>query len=90
MWGFLSLLDAVFSRNIEDVLKEFNLDDEIREAVLKKTGVLGLILRTILDYERDNILIMEKHFNKLGINNNVFNEVMLDSFNYACNIGLQH
>jgi EAL and modified HD-GYP domain-containing signal transduction protein len=88
--GLLSLMDAVFNRKIEDVLKEFNLDNEIKEAVLMKTGVLGLVLKTIMDYERDNILMLEKHFNMLGINNNIFNEVMLDSFNYACNIGLQH
>jgi len=88
--GIISLMDAVFNRKIEDVLKEFNLDDEIREAVLHKTGVLGLVLRTVLDYEKDDILKLENNFERLGIDHNAFNEVMLDSFNYACNIGLQH
>lgn len=88
--GLLSLMDVVFNMKIEDVLKQFNLSDEIKDAVVKKNGVLGLILKTVMDYERDNVLMMEKHFNLLGINNRIFNEVMLDSFNYACNIGLQH
>ncbi|ADD69629.1 diguanylate phosphodiesterase [Denitrovibrio acetiphilus DSM 12809] len=84
--GLMSLMDAVFNKTKEDVMKEFNLDTEIKDAVISHKGMLGKILKTIEDYEKDNIIMLDEHFKALGIKVGSFNEIMLDSFNYACTI----
>lgn len=81
--GLISLMDAVFNRNIDDVINEFNLDAEIKSAVTEKAGELGMLLKTMLDYETDDMLSLKNDFEAMGINFEKFNEIMLQSFEEA-------
>lgn len=85
--GLISLMDVVFGKKIEEIVDEFNLDDAIKEAVTVKKGDLGLLLQVVTDYEQDNIAALEKHFKLLGLKFEDFNSIILDSFEYAENVG---
>jgi len=81
--GIISLMDVVFNREIGDIVKEFNLDREIKDAVTEKSGELGLLLKMVQDYEKDNIDGLQKKFKITGINFEKFNDVVLESFDYV-------
>lgn len=81
--GLMSLLDAVFNKNILDVVKEFNVDNEIKNAVVEKQGSLGTLLNTVIYYEKDAIDNLVKCFDILKISFDDFNEIMLESYSYA-------
>lgn len=85
--GLISLMDVVFGRKIEDVVKEFNVDMTIKNAVTRKDGELGLLLQVVQDYEQDNIIALEQHFRVMGLKFEDFNSIMLDSYDFAGNIG---
>ena len=52
MVGILSQLDVLMDITMEDVLKQVPLDDEIKEAISQKKGVLGDILATVECHEQ--------------------------------------
>lgn len=85
--GILSLMDAVFKKELKEVINDFNIDDELKRAVIYKEGKLGIVLETILDYEKDNVTVMHEHFETLDIDFPIFNEIMQESFNFACSLG---
>lgn len=45
--GILSLMDAMFSMSIADLLGNLALPDEVRDALLQRKGDLGTMLRII-------------------------------------------
>lgn len=44
MAGVLSLIDALFNVNMEDVIKQCNVTDDVRSALIDRTGLLGNLL----------------------------------------------
>lgn len=52
--GVLSLIDALFQVPLESVLKDFNLSDEIQNALLNRDGVLGKLVSAIENLEQEN------------------------------------
>ncbi len=50
--GMLSLVDVLLSRPMEEIALDLSLDDEIRRALLKRTGTLGRLLFMIECMER--------------------------------------
>jgi c-di-GMP phosphodiesterase len=52
--GVLSLIDALLQVPLENVLKDFNLSDEIERALLNRDGVLGQMLGAIENLEQEN------------------------------------
>jgi len=81
--GLISLMDVVFNRNIEDVVKEFNIDKSIKEAVTAKSGELGKLLNIVLEYEKDDMKSLQGDIGKVGINFDKFGEIVLESFEHA-------
>ncbi len=66
--GLISLMDVVFNKEISDVVKELNIEQSIKDAVINGTGKLGgKLLRMLKDYEEDNIEEMEKHLADFGL-----------------------
>jgi len=53
--GMISLVGSVLYRPIEEILEELYIDEDIKRAVLKNEGVLGGLLSSIIDLEKDNI-----------------------------------
>jgi c-di-GMP phosphodiesterase len=43
MVGVLSLIDVIFSVKLEDILQNMHISDEVKEAILEQTGLLGEI-----------------------------------------------
>ncbi|OMH30383.1 EAL and HDOD domain-containing protein [Motiliproteus sp. MSK22-1] len=67
MVGILSQLDVLMDITMEDVLKQVPLDDEIKEAIGQKEGVLGDILASVEcheqgDWDRLETMISNKGF----------------------------
>lgn len=83
--GLMSLLDAVFNKNLIDIVKEFNVDNEIKDAVLEQNGDLGLLLKTVKYYESDSMEGLVKCFDTLKINFDDFNSIMLESYSWTDN-----
>ena len=52
--GVLSLIDALLQIPLENVLKDFNLSDEIENALLSRDGVLGKMISAIENLEQEN------------------------------------
>jgi len=84
--GLISLMDVVFNKTIEEIVKELNIEQEIKDAVVNEAGELGKLLRMVKDYEKDDIEAMQKHFNEIGVDVDKFSKIMIESFSYACTI----
>jgi c-di-GMP-related signal transduction protein len=50
--GMLSAMDAILDMKIVDVLKEINIREEIRDALLGKPNPLGKVFELALNYEK--------------------------------------
>ncbi|WP_293444896.1 EAL domain-containing protein [Persephonella sp.] len=53
--GMISLIGSVLYRPLEEILNELYIDEEIKKAVLQNEGILGSLLASIIDLEKDNI-----------------------------------
>jgi len=65
MVGVLSLVDTIFSRNLEDILESMNISDEVKEALLEEKGLLGEIYKIVRhteSFEIDSIITFEKRY----------------------------
>lgn len=52
--GVISLMDTVYGVKLEDILKEINISDEVKSAILKHEGILGEILALVKEIEQFN------------------------------------
>ena len=52
--GLLSVLDAMLDRPMEQVLNELNVNDELKQALLKQ-GLIGKTLQCVLQYENCSV-----------------------------------
>ena len=81
--GMMSLLDVVFGREIHDVVRDFNVDEEIKDAVADEKGDMGLLLKTVKYYETDNMASLINCFEILKISFEDFNRIMLESYDWT-------
>lgn len=49
--GLLSMLDVLMEQSMEDILVDLPLVEELKEALLNKTGTIGQVLTCVLAYE---------------------------------------
>lgn len=59
--GVFSLLDVVFHRPIEEILRNFNADAQIIDAILHQRNLLGQLYSVILKLEHFNALELEAY-----------------------------
>ena len=52
--GLFSVIDILFNQSMESLLCKISLSDEIKEALLKRTGLLGTILMSVISYQQGN------------------------------------
>jgi EAL and modified HD-GYP domain-containing signal transduction protein len=76
----MSLLDVIFNRDIVDVVKEFNVDEEIKLAVTEYKGDMGLLLKTVKCFESDDVCEIVDCFGLLKISYEEFNKVMVECY----------
>ncbi|WP_457639251.1 EAL and HDOD domain-containing protein [Persephonella sp.] len=65
--GMLSLIDAVLYRSLKEILEELYVDEEIKNALLAHQGVLGEILASIIELEKDNIDGAREHLSRANL-----------------------
>lgn len=65
--GVLSLIDALLQIPLKDVLKDFNLSDEIQAALLNRDGVLGKMISAIENLEQENYDEVSRHLEPVNI-----------------------
>ncbi|WP_177207935.1 EAL and HDOD domain-containing protein [Pseudoalteromonas denitrificans] len=70
--GLLSILDAALDTDFENLILELNLDESFSEALLSKTGILGVILDLVLANERMDFSQVSIDFEVLGLSAKTF------------------
>ncbi len=65
--GVLSLLDALLQVPLENVLRDLNLSEEIRNALLNRDGVLGMLITAIENLEGEKYDEMQRLLEHIGI-----------------------
>lgn len=79
--GILSLIDVITNSPIEEVLRELTLSNNIKDALLKKEGELGILLELAISIENSNLEYAQKMIDELNISNENINSSILDSYN---------
>jgi EAL and modified HD-GYP domain-containing signal transduction protein len=65
--GMLSLIDALFSRPLRELIEELELEDEINAALLENAGDLGTLLRLVQGLERGDFSAVAELSDELGV-----------------------
>ena len=77
--GVISLMDALFSVSKRTLMRELNVDKEIKEAILKKDGILGEIYSFVLAFENFDTEYIEDFIEKHNISNEALEEITLSA-----------
>jgi EAL and modified HD-GYP domain-containing signal transduction protein len=78
--GLFSNLDAYFDIPLVDLIEKIDLQEDIKEALTKKTGKLGFIFTTVIKMERGEWQnIRWPLWQKLGLNPNKIKSLYLES-----------
>jgi EAL and modified HD-GYP domain-containing signal transduction protein len=81
--GLFSTLDAFLDCPMEEALRMLPLSDEIRQALLTRTGPLGPIFHSVLAYERGQWDAVRS-----GLESEIITEVYLSALEWAQNLTL--
>lgn len=83
--GILSLMDAMFSMSIADVLGNMALPDEVREALLDRKGELGTMLRIVEIIEIDHYRTTEltQLLKQVGLAPADITEIEIEAFEWV-------
>ncbi len=74
--GFMSLLEAIFNVPLATVLKNFDVTDDIREALETNTGTLGRILALTLRIERSDFAATQSLLKSFGLNSEDITDII--------------
>jgi len=77
--GVLSLMDVLFHVSLRAVLKEMNVDKQIREALLHKRGRLGEIFNFVLSLEKFDETSIEDFATKNNISTEALEKLTLEA-----------
>ena len=87
MVGVLSLLDALFGAPLPELLRELNLADPVRAALLDGEGVLGRLLGIVRSFERNQFGELAgrlREFPQLPLSH--FNQMQLQALGWASEV----
>ncbi|MDN3575473.1 EAL domain-containing protein [Chitinimonas viridis] len=88
MVGMLSLIDALFGKPMEDVLKPLNLEDTVHEALLNRGGWIGYLLRLVEGIEladRNVTLTLLGGLENLSLD--TLNRLQIEAMSWAGRLG---
>lgn len=78
MMGIFSTLDYMVDAPLEEILQEIPILEEIREAILHKTGICGKLYELVLCYEKADWKNITKLVKELEIPENMVAQVYFD------------
>ena len=78
--GILSLMDAVFQVEMDQLLSDLGIDGEISKAILKREGWLGELLELVVYCERQDFEKVSEQLNALGISQEDLGEIISRSY----------
>jgi EAL and modified HD-GYP domain-containing signal transduction protein len=65
--GIISLMDTLFSIPIERIIQELSVDEDIKEALLQRTGILGELYMFAQSVENFNVEEIESFSKKYNL-----------------------
>jgi EAL and modified HD-GYP domain-containing signal transduction protein len=84
MVGMLSLLDTLFGQELAEVVALLNLDDSVRDALLSRSGQLGMLLDTVEAVERADAKTSKTLLGRLGLDGFAqCNRLQMDALGWA-------
>ncbi|MFD2368338.1 EAL and HDOD domain-containing protein [Pseudoduganella sp. GCM10020061] len=88
--GILSLMDAMFSMSIAEVLGNLDLPDEVRDALLERKGDLGTMLRIVETIEIDHFRTDEfgQLLRKVGLTPADLTEIEIEAITWSDELAL--
>lgn len=78
--GILSLVDVITNASLEDIVKELKVSGAVKDALLEREGVLGILLELAISIETSDVQKSTEMINKLNISNQVINESIIQSY----------
>jgi c-di-GMP-related signal transduction protein len=87
MTGILSLVDTLMGMKMEEVLKQFSLVDEVRNAVLKHEGLLGDMLTLVEKVEDGDFDTVANILVQYGLTADALNKAQFEAIQWAANLG---
>jgi len=81
--GILSLMDTLMQVSLSDVVCEFNVDDNIHDALFDKSGLLGELYSVALAIENFDTNLIDNFLARHSIAPKDFEEMMLNVFHSA-------
>lgn len=81
--GLLSAMDAILDMEIGDVLKEINVREEIRDALLGKSNCLGDVFELALNYEKGCWDLVKRSAAAMAIDETRLSPLYFDAVNWA-------
>nr|WP_321265574.1 HDOD domain-containing protein [uncultured Sulfurimonas sp.] len=76
--GVVSLLDTLFNVSIDVILEELNIDEQIKNAIIKQDGILGEIYSFAKNLERFDIKAVEDFCSKYEIKTQELEKLTLE------------
>ncbi len=80
--GILSLVDALLRVPIDIVLNEINVDADVKEALLKRSGELGKLLDLVVAIEKFDMTKTDTLLDELRITNIELSDILQKSYAY--------
>lgn len=87
MTGILSLVDTVLGMPMEQVLGQFGLVDEVKNAVLQREGLLGQLLALVENVETGDFAAVADGVAQLGLTVDALNNAQFEAIQWAANLG---
>lgn len=84
--GMLSLLDVILERKMENILDGLHLDQDLYDALVSRSGSLGVMLTLTVSYEQGDWPTVEKICQALSVNPDVLPQLLAASIGAASHI----
>lgn len=82
MTGILSLLESLYNISMAEVADSLNLADEVKEALVSRSGVLGDLLTLAELLEKTDFSTASKMFDQMGISMEDVLQAQLNAYNW--------
>lgn len=83
MVGLFSLLDAILKVPLADVLHQIDLTDEVRRALLSRSGPYAPTLALVEAYERGSWPVVESECSVLGMDRALLGELYVEAMRWT-------
>lgn len=75
--GMFSLLDAIMSQPLDQLVENLPLSAEVKSALLKREGKMGELLTAVIDYDRGDWVDIDREFVDGSIMLNAYQEALV-------------